>query len=321
MDKNLRLVPARSVHLSSVLPTRQHGEELSNSVKQIGIQVPIIVRCVAGKTDEFEIVDGAGRCEALKDDEQILVDIRADLKDSDVFKISDATFSRKERAPYEIAQFYKAWLKTIEKEEGTAEASQQKLATRANLSESSLSQHLAIARLFQKLQETAPEEQFSKLKTWSINKLYKLSELTDDSRLLDLARLYEQKFETPIEEVTSDVDSYRGTKQTQESSFDQQNAKPETDRSSLPSEQQLTTSSDESRKIFLKSAKKVESLAAENHEILYAIVQEFIENPDRRYPTDALQILAKMLRTLRKVRKHSSVLWKKIKPQITEGSQ
>jgi ParB/RepB/Spo0J family partition protein len=320
MDKNLKLVPARSIHPSSVLPSREHGEELSNSIQQVGIQVPIIVRCIAGKTDEYEVIDGAGRCEKLASDEQVLVDIRTDLRDSDVFKISNATFSRKERTPFEIARFLRAWQKTNEKEEATAGASQQKLATNVILSVSSLSQYLSIAELFEKLQEIAPKEQFVKLKTWSVNKLYKLSELTDDPRLLDLARFYEQKFETSIEEVISDVDSYRGTIQTQESPFDQQNTKSETGPSSPSIEQRLVPSSHESRKIFLKSAKKVESLAAENHEILYAIVQEFTENPDRQYSTDVLQILAKMLRTLRKIRKNSNVLWKKIKPNLIEGS-
>jgi len=286
----------------------------------VGIQQPIIVRPIPGTQDEYEIIDGRGRRESLSDNELLPIDIRRDITDSEVFLISQSTFQRKDRTAYETALFYAAWLKTLERETNSAEGLQQKLAEKTNLSEASVSQYLTIAGLFEKLQEIAPKEQFSNLKTWSINKLYKLSELTDDPRLLDLARLYEQKFETPIEEVISDVDSYRGTNQTQEPPFDQQNAKPETDRSSLPNEQQLTTPSDESRKIFLKSAKKVESLAAENHEMLFALVQEFTENPDRRYSTDVLQILAKMLRTLRKIRKYSSLLLKKIEPQIIEGA-
>ncbi len=208
MQKELKTVPANKIHQSAILPPREHGTEISDSVKKTGLQTAIIVRLIQQKPDEYEVIDGSGRLEALRGDDEVLVDVRC-VTDAQVFAISNSTFQRKDRTAYEVSQFYAAWLKVLEKEKGQVEGLQQELADQANLSESSLSQFIAIARLFDKLQQVAPKEPFEKLKTWSINKLYKLSELVDDDRLIDAARFFDMKFETSPEEVAESVADYR----------------------------------------------------------------------------------------------------------------
>jgi len=319
MKGEIKSVPARDIHQSSVLPSREHNTELSESVKKMGIQQPIIVRPIPEKPNEYEIIDGSGRREALKGDEQTLVDVRYDVKDSELFKISDATFTRKERTAYETAQFYAAWFKTLTKETGSIEGVQQKLAEQANLSESSLSQYIAIARLFDKLKEVAPKEQFNTLRTWSVNKLYKLSELIDDNRLIDVARLFELKFETPIEEIEDTVSCYKGVKQPEETMPDQQEPVSGQAEPSIPNLHPATAFSDESKKICLRNLKRVGSLATETHDMLNTLVQELLRDTDRYSSVEILQTLTKVLHALRKLKRHSSVLKQKMKPNTTRG--
>ena len=103
MQREFKLVYARNLHQSTILPQREHNQELIESVKKVGIQTPLIVRLVEGKPGEYEIIDGGLRSAELRDDDQVLVDVRSDVKDSELFKISDATFKRKDRTAYEIS--------------------------------------------------------------------------------------------------------------------------------------------------------------------------------------------------------------------------
>ncbi len=311
MEKNIKSVPAHNIHQSSILPPRQHNEELTKSVKQLGIQQPIIVRPIAGKNDEYEIVDGQGRMEAVGNDEQVLIDVRHDLKDSEVFRISESTFQRKERTAYETARFYAAWLKTLEKQEGVVEGLQQKLADQANLSESSLSQYVAIARLFEKLQELAPKETFSRLKALSINKVYKLSMLSDNPHLVDVATLFESKSETSIEEVENTVSSLIDDARTEELLGDE-NQTPDNSQPNSIALQQPNKADGKSKKNCLSRAKKVESLATETHKILDTTIQGLVNNIDKCSSEEVLQLLNDLLRILRKLRSHSSVLQQKM---------
>jgi ParB/RepB/Spo0J family partition protein len=317
LDRDFRYVPAGKVHNSSLLPSRQHGEELPKSVKQTGIQQPIIVRPMLGTQDEYEIIDGRGRRESISDDEQIPIDIRNGVSDSEVFRISESTFQRKDRTAYETALFYAAWLKTLEKETGSVEGLQQKIAEKTNISESSLSQYIAIARLFDKLNELAPKEHFSTLKTWSVNKLYKLSELIDDNRLIDVARFFELKFETSIEEIEETVNCYRGMKQPEETMPAQQEPVSGQVEPSIHSPYPVAAFSDESKKTCLRNVKRVSSLANETHDVLNSLVQELLQDSDHYSSDEIIQTLTKILHALRKLKRHSSVLKLKMKPTKT----
>lgn len=265
------------------------------------------------------MVDGLGRLDPLRDDDQILVDVRYDTTDSELFKISNATFSRKDRTAYESALFYDAWFETLTREEGSTEGLQQKLAEQANVSESSLSQYIAIARLFNKLQQVAPKEQFSTLKTWSINKLYKLSELTDDNRLIDVAGYFELKLETSIEEIEDTVNRYRGVKQLEEMMLDQQEPVSGQAEPSVSITHPATAFIDESKKICLRNVKRVSSLATETHDMLSTLVQELLQGTDRYSSAEILQTLTKILHALQKLKRHSNVLKQKMKPSTVQG--
>jgi ParB/RepB/Spo0J family partition protein len=281
MDKDFKLVPASNVHQSSILPQRQHNEELSHSVKKLGIQQPVIVRSIPGKTGEYEVIDGRGRRESVKDNEQILVDVRCDVTDSDAFEISHATFQRRDRTAYETALFYAAWLKALEKDQGPAEGLQQKLASLANLHESSLSQYLAINGLFEKLRTIVPNEPFNKLKTWNVNKLYKLSELSDDPHLADVAQLFELKFDVSIDEIEEAVNSYLGKDRAQELWPDGLDLTSESEEPQTPLGPPSASPSSESSRVCLRNAKKVGSLATETHNILDGLVQELVQNAEQ----------------------------------------
>jgi hypothetical protein len=312
MQREFKLVAVRDLNPSTVLPPREHSPEISESVKKIGVQQPPIVRPIAGKPGEYEIIDGHIRVDKLKPDDQILVDIRYDVNDLELVKISAASFLRKERTAYEVSQFLAAGLKTLEKEEGAVEVKglHQKLANLANLGESSLSQFLAIAGLFQKLQELAPQEQFSNLRTWSINKLFKLSTLVDDPSVLDVAQQFDLKSEVQMEDVENVVNDYK--EREMEALEAQIRSGLEPEQSQMAPEPFSATSSDCSKRICLKNAKKVGSLVSETHETLNAAVQQLTQDADRFSTTEILQTLTKVLRTLRRLKKHSSVLKQKM---------
>lgn len=103
MQREFKWVYARNLHQSTILPQREHNPELTESVKKLGVQTPLIVRRIEVKPGEFEIIDGGLRKGELHGDDQVLVDVRSDVKDSELFRISEATFKRRDRSAYEIS--------------------------------------------------------------------------------------------------------------------------------------------------------------------------------------------------------------------------
>jgi hypothetical protein len=213
--------------------------------------------------------------------------------------------------------FFLAWLITLEKELGTAEGIQQKLAIQANLSESSLSQYLCIARLFEKLKEVAPEEPFSKLKTWGVNMLYNLSELTNHAELKYVALSFETKFEVSAEEVRDTV--HRLTDPTKDDFMLGEPCSDHKPDLPLPS---VERPSELSKTLCLKSAKKVDSLATETQRLLNTLVQELVRDADRFSSYQVQETLTKILHALRKLKTHSNVLKQKMNIHTEqEGAQ
>jgi ParB/RepB/Spo0J family partition protein len=313
-----KLVPVGKIHPSLVLPSREYGPEVAASIERIGIQQPPIVRPLVGKSDEYEIIDGRGRFLSLKNDQKVLVDIRHDIKDSDVFRISEATFQRKDRSAYEKACFYDKWLKMLQKEKGECDGLQIHFAKQANLSESAISQYLAICNAFEKLKSLSPNEEFNALKSWSVNKLYALSEIDEDPDFLETARELEKKGDISIEEMQHFL-TERNFKQMEEilASPDEGNEKlseSKTDSASVSlsaeTGMQLT-----SYKNCLKYAQKVGKLETETHQTLSALVQKMFSDTEKFSSSEILGILTSLLQTLKKLKKQTAALHEKIQPQ------
>lgn len=191
-DETVVRVKAKNIHMSQVLPPRNYASDIAESVKSCGSQQPLIVRPVEGRPDEYDLIDGHGRLEALDPEEDVLVDVRSGLSDVDVFRISEATSKRTQKTAYENAVFYAAYVDAVTKAKGEKGAIAT-VAAEALISESQLSQYLAINGLFHELKEKKPETEFEKLKTLGLNRLYELSKSREDSRLAEIALEVEEK--------------------------------------------------------------------------------------------------------------------------------
>jgi ParB/RepB/Spo0J family partition protein len=198
--KTVIYLPADIIHSSKILPKRNHGEKIKQSVKQLGIIQPIIVRLIQSSNGEFEVIDGEGRLESLQPGELVPV-IIIDASDSEVFKLSNATFQRKNRSVLEIAEFYYKWLQTIKKETQTIEGDQATLAKRANHSEGLISQYLSIYQFFKKLETLSNNSDFSALKCWDLNRLYQLSKILESPQLLEISQQLEAKPECSLQDL------------------------------------------------------------------------------------------------------------------------
>lgn len=208
MKRKFLLVEARKLHPSSILPKREHDPEISESARREGIQQPIIVRPLPGREDEYEIVDGHGRVETLDGNTKVVVDLRYDLKKSDVFKTSEATFKRNDRTTYDRAVFYKSWVDAVIEENGKERGAQKRVAEEAGLSEGEISQYLTIWKLFQVLEPLASEEKFDALKKLGINPLYRLAKIDNEQALLQVAKKILRSAEVSPEVVESVVNEY-----------------------------------------------------------------------------------------------------------------
>jgi ParB/RepB/Spo0J family partition protein len=311
-DRKFKLVPAGKIHPSSLLPLREYGLELEMSVGRIGVQQPIIVRPLLGKSEEYEAIDGQGRLASLKDDQKILVDIRYNIKDSEVFRISEATFQRKDRSAYERALFYAEWVKTLKEEKGTDEGIQALIARETNLSESAISQYIAIYTLFSKLESLAPSEKFNALKTWSVNKLYKLSELAEDPNLPEIAEEFEKKDEVSVEDIEQVVTEKVGSTNEIKKILDSMGTDTQSDTSSADALKQDVQA--ETKNECVKFAKRVRSMSTETHQSLNTLVEDVLINADVLSSNEILDIFDKVLRTLRKLKRHLKSLHKKVEP-------
>jgi ParB-like chromosome segregation protein Spo0J len=296
-ERVLKWVRAGKIHRSTVLPPRVHGLELAASVEEVGILQPLLVRSIPGKTDEFEVVDGLGRLLSVKDEQiEVLVDVISCVKGSDVFGKSEATFQRTDRSAYEKCLFYAAWARELENEMGKSDGVQASLAREAHLSEGAISQYITIDNLFAKLESLAPGEEFDALKTWGVNKLFRLSQLVECERLLEIAREFEATGEVSIEEVERVVSENRPLSRAL---------------AALDEDQHETTNETQSKRAQLL-VEEVNSLATETHQLLSTIAEELLANVDAFSTAEVLGVYDRVLNALKRLRKRAETLRQKI---------
>lgn len=204
VDREFKLVPARKIQrIYAVLPRRHsYDDEILESMKKAGVQQPLIVRPLPSDPDEYEIIDGFMRRLAFEDDDLILVDVRYGIKDSDVFKISDITFKRKQRTTYERAEFFSRWV-MVERKENGKKGAQARVAKETRLTEGEISQYLAIHRMFTELEGLPGSAaiNFDALNYQGINKLYELSRLIETPVFLTVAEQLAQNPSMPVREL------------------------------------------------------------------------------------------------------------------------
>ena len=184
-DRRINVVEAKRLFASKTLPERDFDPKFIETLGNI--QQPIIVRPIPNQHDTYEIIDGFLRYKSLREDEPVIIDIRYNADDPEVFKISNATFRRKPRTTYERALFYSGWVKVLESK-GQGRGVQATVAGRADLSEAEISHYISIAEFFEKLRVKNVEETiFNALKIQSVNKLYELSTIENESLLMVMA--------------------------------------------------------------------------------------------------------------------------------------
>ena len=210
--RKIDVVPASKIHFSKILPRREPCDIVSQSVKRDGWQLPLIVRPLRENQEEYEIIDGALRRWALREDQQVLVEIRYGVKDPEVFGIREATFKRKQRTTYEKAEFYSRWVWIVSQEKNKRGA-QARVAWMAGIREGEISQYLAIHRMFEELEGFPRSATILKaLKNQGINKLYELSKLRGNPALLKIAGELAEHQNMPIRRLRHRVKEKIGMK-------------------------------------------------------------------------------------------------------------
>jgi len=194
----ISVVPARKIHLSNILPRGDLCYEVLRSVDRDGVQQPLIVRPLKENPEEYEIIDGASRLWVLREDQHVPVEIRYGLKDSEVFRIREATFKRRQRTTCEKAEYYSRWVWVLS-QETDKRGGQARVARMAGVREGEISQYLAIHKTFRELEHLQTSATpFKALKNQSINKLYELSKLRGSPALLEVAGELAQHLKMPI---------------------------------------------------------------------------------------------------------------------------
>lgn len=295
--QEFKLVPIGKVHPSPILPSRIYTLDLAESVNRNGIQQPLIVRPLADKPGEYELIDGRHRRDSIEDEKtEVFVDIRYGLRDSDVFRISESTFCRSGRSPYDKSKFYAAWAAQLEKEMGKSDGVQASLARESGLSESAISQYIAIRALFAKLESLAPGEEFNALKPWGVNKLFRFSHLVECERLLEIARELEAKGEVSIDEVNRVVS---------------ENSPLSPALAALDEDQNETTNETQTKRAQ-KLVEDVNSLATETHQLLSTIAEELLQNVNEFSTAEVLGVYDTVLNALKRLRKRAETLRQKM---------
>ncbi len=209
MKREFKIIKAKYLRPSPILPKRESDSSLLESIERNGVQHPIIVRPSKSEEGFFEVIDGHLRLCCLNPEQEVVVDVRYDVSDEDVFRISESTFKRRGRNTFEKAVFYKKWVETVESLYGEWGA-QSKVAKESGLSEAQISQYLAIHKLFETLSEKGVKQEiFNALKNQPINKLYELSRITDCSVLLEAADFLANNSNVSLEELKQAIEQIR----------------------------------------------------------------------------------------------------------------
>jgi len=288
-ERKFYWVEAKKLRPSSILPRHEHDPKLSDSVKKDGIQQPIIVRPLPGSEDGYEIIDGLGRVEPLSGDKKVLVDVRYDLKDVDVFKISEATFKRSDRTTYGKARFYNSWVDAVTKETGSERGAQKRVAEEANRSEVEVSQYLSINRLFERLlSHNIPEANFTVLKNQAVNKLYALAKVEDESAMLEVAAKMAETPEMTVEELKDIIEEHTSPLRAVERLLEEEGEK-EVERESSKIDQ------------LKNAAQDLEGALDRAREALTVFTSKIVGNPSGFLSPDIFKRVRRMLNALKKI--------------------
>ncbi|HVP26208.1 MAG TPA: ParB N-terminal domain-containing protein [Candidatus Bathyarchaeia archaeon] len=193
MDEEKRqfiYVEARKIHGSLSLPSREYDPKLVELIKKQGIQQPIIVRPSPFSPNigscDYEAIDGHLRLKAAEKNQLVLVDLRLDVGDIEVFKISEDTFKRKRRSVFERALFYSSWARMVGLQLGV-EGAQRKVALDSGLSEAAISYYVSIGDFFRELYGKVSDPVLNALKIQSVNKLYELCKVDNQDVRIKVA--------------------------------------------------------------------------------------------------------------------------------------
>ena len=212
-----KTVKAYLVHPSETLPTRNRSREVINSVKRDGVKQAIIVRPHPRIKGQFEIIEGWNRYLGVIDETphmwlyndttapDIEVKVHYGLTDAETIKLAYTLHKRDKRNTYEFVKFIAKWVQLKSRELGSEEGAKTEVAKEfmtkygpedekrfpvlygkeLNAKQSMVSQNLKILDVFKKFREIYPyrnyDKKFGKFEYFSINKLYELTKLLDDT--------------------------------------------------------------------------------------------------------------------------------------------
>jgi ParB/RepB/Spo0J family partition protein len=290
-SRKFGFVEAGRIHSSKLLPNREFDDKLVESIRQDGIQQPIIVRPSPHESKMFEIIDGHLRHESTQENQKVLVDVRYDVDDTEVFKLSEATFKRKPRNTYERSLFYSGWVKTVEAT-SRSRGAQKKVATKANLSQAEVSHYLSIDRLFKRLQsQNIPEGYFNALKNQGVNKLYALARVEDDSAMLEVAAEMAEMPDMTLEElktlIKEQISPERLIQRLAEEDYEEERESNKID--------QLTN-----------ATKELEEALDKTGEVVKVFTSRIAGNPDRFLSPSVFKKIRRLLNALKKIEKETN---------------
>ena len=292
INREYKLVRADKIRFSTVLPRRDsYDDKIRESMRKDGVQQMLIVRPHPTFAGQYEIIDGSMRRWALKNDDYVVVDVRYDAKDSEVFKISELTFKRKQRSTYQRAEFFSEWVNVIKREFGKKGA-QARVAREAGLAEGGISQYLAINRMFTDLSDLlgSSSVSFNALKNGSVNKLYELSRLVGTPVFLDVAGQLAENLNMSVRELRRIVEEETSTEKVL---------------SRLVEEDPFETK--HSNKIdctkIAKLTQEMQSIGEDTGKNLRALVREIERKPERFGEAEVLEELRKLRRRFKRLQK------------------
>jgi len=293
-----QVVQASKIRRSTILPQRIHGEIIAKSVQQMGILQPLIVRPLSGCSDEYELIDGLGRFEGLEKDQMVQVKI-VDASDIQSFRISNATYQRKDQTVLDRALFFQAWLQAIIKEKGTKNGAQAELVKNVGCSEGLISQYLAVSTLFEKLKSLNLNWDFSTLKTMDLNRLYQLSMLVESPHLSEVALELENKPDMPLTELKAKVE-YTRTSQDVTDGLNLIGDDCSTTGESSPAETLKKKSEATQQKLTHIVSKAIQNLS-EVSDKLSLLMLEIESNTEKYASTEAINTVSNVLKLLSKL--------------------
>ena len=294
-NRKLGFVEAKRICPSKLLPRREPDSEFVESIRRDSIQQPIIVRPSPYESKMFEIIDGHFRYESAQEAQKVLVDVRNGVEDTEVFKISEATFKRKLRTTYERSLFYSQWVKTVEATSGRRGA-QKKVANQTGFSQAEMSHYLSIARLFERLRlQNIPERNFNALKNQGVNKLYALAKVKDDSAMLEIVAKMAETPEMKLVELRTLIKGQTSPERMTQRIAEEEYTEEKDEESESKTIDQLTN-----------ATKELEDALDKTGEVVKVFTSRIAGNPDRFLSPSVFKRIRRLLNALKKIEKETN---------------